>query len=120
MEKRVLCPARVRRVPPHFSWVDHRLVRDGHISGPGPEALALYLALVTVGDADGVSWYSAGLLSRLLGLAPGRLDRARRTLAERGLIVFEAPFYQVLSLEPSPAAELARLLEPSRGEGGGA
>jgi len=28
IEKHLLCPERVRRVPPHFSWVDHRLVRD--------------------------------------------------------------------------------------------
>ena len=104
MQKRIVCPARVRRVPPHFSWVDHRLVRDGHISGPGAEALGLYLLLVTVGDADGVSWYSPGLLSRLLGLAPGRLERARRTLEERELIAFGSPFYQVLSLERSGAA----------------
>jgi hypothetical protein len=29
VEKRVLCEERVRRVPEQFSWVDHRLVRDG-------------------------------------------------------------------------------------------
>jgi hypothetical protein len=120
MEKRVLCPARVRRVPPHFSWVDHRLVRDGHISGPGAEALSLYLALVTVGDADGVSWYSTGHLSRLLGLEPGRVNRACRVLEERELIAFEAPFFQVLSLEPSPAAELARMPAPGGSAGGAA
>ena len=118
MEKRVLCSARVRRVPPHFSWVDHRLVRDGHITGPGPEALALYLALVTVGDAEGVSWYSAGLLSRLLGMEYVRVDRARCALTERSLIAFEAPFYQVLSLEPSPAADLARMLAGGSRDGG--
>lgn len=118
MEKRVLCPARVRRVPAHFSWLDHRLVRDGHITGPGPEALALYLLLVTVGDADGVSWYSTGLQARLLGVAPARLERARRVLLERSLIAFEGPFHQVLSLEPSPAMELARVLDDGAGEGG--
>ncbi|MGD0088315.1 MAG: hypothetical protein ABSE73_00150, partial [Planctomycetota bacterium] len=26
--KRVLCRERLRRIPPHFNWVDHRLVRD--------------------------------------------------------------------------------------------
>ena len=31
IEKHLLCPERVRRVPPHFSWVDHRLVRDHHL-----------------------------------------------------------------------------------------
>jgi len=26
--KRVLCPERLRKVPPQFSWVDQRLVRQ--------------------------------------------------------------------------------------------
>jgi len=56
--KRLLCPERVRRVPARFSWLDHRLVRDHHIESCGPEALALYLLLVTVGDAEGLSYYS--------------------------------------------------------------
>lgn len=118
MEKRIPCVARVRRVPPHFSWVDHRLVRDGHISGPGPDALSLYLLLVTVGDADGVSWYSAGLQGRLLELEARRLERARRRLEERGLIAVDGPFQQVLSLEPSLSDELAQALAGS-GAGGG-
>jgi hypothetical protein len=29
--KRVLCPERLRHVPHRFSWIDQRLVRDGHI-----------------------------------------------------------------------------------------
>jgi hypothetical protein len=29
--KRLLCPDRLRRVPPQFSWIDQRLVRDGHL-----------------------------------------------------------------------------------------
>ncbi len=104
MEKRIPCPARARRVPPHFSWVDHRLVRDGHVTGPGSDALALYLLLTCVGDADGVSWYSPGALCRLLGLEPDSVKRARRVLVERGLIAFESPFYQVLALEPVAGA----------------
>lgn len=92
MEKRIPCLARVRRVPPHFSWVDHRLVRDGHISGPGPDALSLYLLLVSVGDADGVSWYSTSTAgtAAAVGGAPcgtgaahaGRaaVDRVRRAV----------------------------------------
>ena len=118
MEKRIPCLARVRRVPPHFSWVDHRLVRDGHISGPGPDALSLYLLLVSVGDADGVSWYSPGLLARLLGIEERRVARARRILEERRLIAYDAPFHQVLSLEPSLSDELARVLA-GRPTGGG-
>ena len=57
-QKRVLCPQRLRKVPRAFSWIDHRLVRDGHISRCSHEALALYLFLVTVADAEGLSYYS--------------------------------------------------------------
>jgi hypothetical protein len=46
--KRVLCPERLRHVPQRFSWIDQRLVRDDHIARCGPQALALYLLLVTV------------------------------------------------------------------------
>jgi len=118
MEKRIPCPTRVRRVPPHFSWVDHRLVRDGHISGPGADALSLYLLLVSVGDADGVSWYSSGSLGRLLGFDERRVVRARRVLLDRQLIGYDAPFYQVLSLEPSLNDELARVLAGHPAGGG--
>ena len=64
--KHVLCPARLRRVPRQFSWVDQRLVRDGHIGRCGSEALALYLFLVTVADAEGLSYYSDATASRRL------------------------------------------------------
>ena len=53
--KPILCPARLRRVPRQFSWIDQRLVRDRHIQGRSPRALALYLMLCTVADAQGTS-----------------------------------------------------------------
>jgi hypothetical protein len=52
--KRLLCPARVRKVPRQFSWVDHRLVRDRYIEHCDAYALALYLFLVTVADDQGL------------------------------------------------------------------
>ena len=52
--KRVLCPERLRHVPHRFSWIDQRLVRESHIARCGPQALALYLLLVTVADAEGL------------------------------------------------------------------
>lgn len=39
--KIIPCPERLRRVPRQFSWIDHRLVREGHIEGQSPRALAL-------------------------------------------------------------------------------
>jgi len=95
-----LVPQRRRRVPPQFSWVDHRLVRDGHIEGQSAEALALYLLLVTVADADGLSWYSDASLCRMLSWAPTRLAQARGELREADLIAYRKPLYQVLDLSP--------------------
>jgi hypothetical protein len=99
-----LVPQRRRRVPPQFSWVDHRLVRDGHIQGRSVEALALYLFLVTVADADGLSWYSEAALCRVLSWAPSDLTQARAELREAGLIAYRKPLYQVLDLSPAPVA----------------
>jgi len=100
--KRLLCPERLRRVPHQFSWIDQRLVRDGHIRRcGGPQALALYLLLVTVGDSQGLSYYSDKTAARLLGLSHAELRQARSQLLEASLIAYQDPFYQVLSLEPN-------------------
>ena len=98
--KRVLCPERVRKIPRQFSWVDHRLVRDRHIARCDAQALALYLFLVTVADAWGLSYYSDAALGRSLSLAPGRLSQARSDLIGAGLIAYQRPLYQVLALDP--------------------
>jgi hypothetical protein len=109
MQKRLLVPSRVRRVPRQFSWVDQRLVRDRHIAHCDPEALALYLFLVTVADAQGLSFYADASIGRLLSLPPQRLEQAREALVGAGLIAYETPLYQVLALEPAvptPSAQL--------------
>lgn len=97
--KRVLCHERVRHVPHAFSWIDHRLVRDGHISRCSHEALALYLFLVTVSDAEGLSYYSDAKTARLLNMEESGLCSARRELCHAGLIAYRHPLYQVLSLD---------------------
>jgi len=99
IEKHLLCPERVRRVPPHFSWVDHRLVRDHHLRRADAKAWALYLVLVTVGDEHGLSYYSDATLGRLLSLAAAEVVAARGQLVAAALIAHEAPLYQVLALD---------------------
>ncbi len=100
--KRVLRPERLRRVPSQFSWVDQRLVRDGYLERCSAPALALYLLLVTVADAQGLSYYGDATMCRLLSLAPERLEQARRDLMAVGLIAHQRPLYQVLALDPPP------------------
>jgi hypothetical protein len=99
IRKRLLCPERLRQVPPQFSWLDHRLVRDRHITGKSAEALALYLFLVTVADGQGLSYYSDAGIGKLLPLDAPALARARQELIRARLIAYEKPLYQVLSLD---------------------
>lgn len=89
--KRVLCPARVRQIPRQFSWVDQRLVRDEIIGRCGSDALALYLFLITVADARGLSYYSDHAIVNRLWFDAGQLSRARERLHKVGLIAFEKP-----------------------------
>jgi hypothetical protein len=105
--KRLLRPERVRKVPAQFSWVDHRLVRCGYIERCDPVALALYLFLVTVADAQGLSYYSDTALCRRLQMDPEQLAAARTQLQAAQLIAYEKPLYQVLSLEESCASAKA-------------
>lgn len=101
IHKRILSPERLRRCPAQFSFLDHRLVRAGYLRRADASAWALYLVLVTVGDAHGLSYYSDASLARLLSLTPAQITAARRQLLAAGLIAYEEPLYQVLALEPA-------------------
>jgi len=107
--KRVLVRERVRRIPAQFSWLDQRLVRDRHIERCDAASCALYLFLVTVGDAQGLSYYSEASIARRLSMDPVRLGQARADLVRLGLIAYESPLYQVLALDvPAPSRKISR------------
>lgn len=98
--KRILQAERLRRVPPHFSWIDHRLVRADYLRRADAKAWALYLVLVTVGDEHGLSYYGDGTLGRMLSLTDAEVAAARAQLVTADVIAYEKPLYQVLLLEP--------------------
>ena|SRR5215468_8932665 len=98
MDKRPISPAKLRRVPQQFSWVDQRLVREHYIDQLSPPACALYLFLVTVADAQGLSYYADPSLCQRLSLTGPELHQARQALITRGLIAYQRPLYQVLAL----------------------
>jgi hypothetical protein len=99
MKKRVLNPQRLRKVPPQFSWIDHRLVQKNYFIRCDHSCWALYLFLVSVADVDGLSYYSDASLMRRLKMDELQLSASRRQLIQNGLIAYEKPFYQVLSLD---------------------
>jgi len=103
VQKIPICPDRIRKIPKQFSWLDHRLVRDGHIDRCSHQAAAIYLFLVTVADAQGMSYYSDRSICRRLAMKSKTLAMVRQELIHKGLIAYQKPLYQVLSLDtPKP------------------
>ncbi|MDD9998062.1 MAG: hypothetical protein OXQ89_09995 [Rhodospirillaceae bacterium] len=107
--KRLLRPERLRAVPSQFSWLDHRLVRERYLDRCSTEALALYLFLVTVADAKGLSYYGDATVCARLGVSAEQFDVARQVLIGADLIAYEAPLYQVLSLDRPTIVEPAAM-----------
>jgi hypothetical protein len=104
MHKHPISVARLRTVPPQFSWVDQRLVRERYIDQLSHEACTLSLFLVTVADAQGLSYYANLSLCQRLSLTSTALYHARQALITRGLIAYQPPLYQVLALDGAPSA----------------
>lgn len=90
---------RIRVIREGFGWVDHRFVRSRHIDFCSPHALALYLFLITVADADGVSFWSDKATCERLPLSAAELLVCRRELIDAELIAYEKPVSQVLQLQ---------------------
>lgn len=97
--KQPIFPERIRQVPRQFSWLDHRLVRDHHIERCSHPAATLYLFLVIVSDARGLSYYADDTLMNHLSMDDVTLSEARQNLIHIGLIAWQKPLYQVLPLD---------------------
>ena len=88
--------------------MDHRLVRDRHIEHLSHRAATLYLFLVTVADAQGISYYSDPSVSKRLSMDINGLRQARHDLIRLELIAYKKPLYQVLALQsPEPTLALS-------------
>jgi hypothetical protein len=112
MTKLPILKHRIRKVPEQFSWIDHRLVRDRHIEKLTHPAAALYLFLVTVGDAEGLSYYGDKSIMQRLSMDPKALQNARNNLVQNGMIAWQKPLYQVLSLDISHTAKRSTMKQP--------
>ena len=107
MKKHLIRPDRFRQVPTGFSWVDHRLVRQNYLERCDCVDLALYLFLITVSDAEGLSYYSDQAICRRLRIEPTALTAARVHLQKAELLAYQKPLYQVLSLEQASEVALS-------------
>jgi hypothetical protein len=98
IEKRVLCPERVRGINGSFAFIEHRFLRDGFWSHLDHHELVLYFFLVMVGDRNGISFYCYDRICTLLGMSVDDYLQARNALIEKDLIAFDGKVFQVLSL----------------------
>lgn len=114
MHKHPISLAKLRQVPPQFSWVDQRLVRERSIDQLSPEACALYLFLVTVADAQGLRFDSERSLCQRLSMSPAVLRQARQALIACALVAYQRPLSQVLALDRDTLMPTA---EPLAGAG---
>jgi hypothetical protein len=89
-------PTRVRALPAHFAWIDHRLrerLRDLSL-----EEIALLLFLHLAADRAGCSFWADATIAKKLGLREGDIIQARFRLVAKGLVAYRYPLYQLLPL----------------------
>ena len=105
IQKRILVPDRVRRLPrTDWAWVDRRFLRDfaPKLSG---DAVFLYYLLIAVSDKNGLSFYGDNSLAQMIRTPQGRLLQARQELVDWNLIAYDSPLTQVLALPSLKATQ---------------
>ena len=102
IEKRVLCPERVRTVNGSFGFLEHRFLRAGFWETLDHHALLFYVFLVLVGDRKGLSYYPYDKISNLLKITVDDYIDARNDLIKKDLIAFDGRLFQILSLPETP------------------
>ena len=104
IEKKPLCPDRIRKITGSFAFIEHRFLRDGFWASLAHQELLLYVFLVLVADRNGLSYYSFDKICTLLRISVDEYIVARNHLIQKELIAFDGHLYQVLSLPPKPVA----------------
>jgi len=99
-EREPVLPDRVRTLPRHFAWVDHRL-RD-RLATMTPVEISLLFFLHLVADRTGCSFWAESTIAKKLGLKEGDVNEARYGLLSKGLIAYRYPLFQILPLEDRP------------------
>jgi hypothetical protein len=106
-------PDKIRQMSGSFGWVDHRF--RFFWEDLSREEILLYFFLVTVADAQSISWWSTRKIAKTLKIGPATLLRAKAMLEQRKLIstrkdaLSQRIIYQVL---PLPIDENVRIEIP--------
>lgn len=98
MGAHLLEPRRVRHPAGPYGWTDLRAVTDGHLERIGRDAALVYLFLCTVGDRQGISFWSHSKMSRILGLSIEVIETALERIAAAELVAVKDRVVQVLPI----------------------
>jgi len=110
IERRLLCPERVRQINGSFAFMEHRFLRDGFFESLKHQELLLYLFLVLVGDRNGISYYSYDKICTILRIYLEEYIQARDGLIQKDLVAFDSQLFQVLSLPKTPLTSIRKPL----------
>ena len=102
IEKKPLCPDRIRKIRGTFAFIEHRFLRNGFFANLAHHELLLNIFLILVADRNGLSYYSYDKLCTLLRISVDEYILARDALIEKDLIAFDGYLFQVLSLPEKP------------------
>lgn len=100
-------PRRIRYPKGAYGWVDLRIVTEGHLEALDPSSALTYLFLCTVGNRDGLSFWSRSRMARTLNLSLESVGAALQTLAGAELISATARIVQVLPVPVHAAIPIA-------------
>jgi len=81
-----------------YSIVDHQLLHGSFFQKLSHQALALYLFLVVVGNAQGRSYHADRTIQGILRLSDRDLCLAREALIDAGLVHYHRPYWWVRNL----------------------
>ena len=89
-------PTRVRTLPRHFAWIDHRLRERLRELSLAEIALLFFLHLAA--DKSGLSFWADATIARKLRMGEGDVVQALFRLVAKGLVAYRYPLYQLLPL----------------------
>ena len=111
IEKKSLCPERLRKISGSFAFIEHRFLRDGFFASLSHHELVLYFFLVLVADRNGLSYYSFDKICTLLTISTDQYLLARNALIQKDLVSFDGHLFQVLSLTEKPVIQPTKPLK---------
>jgi len=99
-------PHAIRRIPPSFAWLDHRLRSNGFLETFTPGEIALYFFLVLAADQQGLSCWRLDIMQRTMpAFHFHQFHDARDLLVQKRLLAFKSwsqndpdGVYQLLAL----------------------